>query len=339
MPGLFDVLEMDGLLLKNRIIVSPMCQYMAGEDAVTTKWHTVHYGSFALGGPALMMQEATAVEARGRITVHDLGLYDDRHVEPLAQMVEFVHSLGVKMGVQLAHAGRKAVVPEAILAPSAIAFSDRYPTPTAMTEADMATVLNAYEAAAKRAVAAGYDVVEVHAAHGYLLHEFLSPLSNVRTDEYGGSLEGRARLVFAVVERVLAAVAGRIPVIVRVSASEYDPNGYTLKEVIEVCQRLVELGVVAIDVSSGGNLPVAPPAYPGYQLPFAEAIKAETSALVFAVGMLSSPQLAEHAVQSGKADAVLIGRGFLKDKHWAHAAAVALGQQPQVSESYRRAYL
>ncbi len=339
MPGLFDVLEIKNLHLKNRIMVSPMCQYMAGEDSLVTDWHTVHYGSFALGGPALVMTEATAVEARGRISVHDLGIYDDRHVAPLRKLVEFNHQHGAKMGVQLAHAGRKATTPESAIAPSAVAFSDKFPQPMAMTKAHMQEVMTAFEQAAKRALAAGFDVVEIHAAHGYLLHEFLSPLSNLRTDEDGVTPEGRMRFVLEVIQRVVAVVDGKIPVTVRISASEYHPQGYSLDEVVNFCKQMVQAGIGAIDVSSGGNLPVVPPVYPGYQLPFAQVIKAAVDVPVMAVGMLDNPQLAEHVIQSKKADMVVIGRGFLRDKHWAHFAAQALGQPPQVPESYHRAYM
>ena len=338
MPGLFDVLKIENLLLKNRVMVSPMCQYMAGEDALATDWHAVHYGSFAQGGPALVMVEATAVEARGRISVHDLGLYADRHVEPLSRLVEFNHKQGAKMGVQLAHAGRKATVPGPVIAPSAIAYSEQYPMPLAMTEAHRQEVLAAYESAARRAIEAGFDAIELHAAHGYLLHEFLSPHSNQRTDEYGGSREGRLRFVLEVIARVHAAVAGRVPLLARVSASEYHPGGYVLDDVVDFCQRLAQAGIAAIDVSSGGNAPVALPVYPGYQLPFAEAIKKAVDVPVFAVGMLDDPRLAEHVVQSGKADMVVIGRGFLRDKNWAHSAALALGQTPRVPVPYQRAY-
>ncbi len=339
MSGLFDVLEINNLHLKNRVMVSPMCQYMAGEDGIANEWHTVHYGSFALGGPALVMTEATAVEARGRITVRDLGIYDDRQVEPLRKVVEFSHAHGAKMGIQMAHAGRKAIVPEATLAPSAIAFSDKYPEPLAMTKEHMQEVLDAYRTAAKRALAAGFDVIEIHAAHGYLLHEFLSPLSNKRNDEYGLTRDGRIRFVLEVIQEVNEAVEGKIPVTVRISAGEYDEQGYSLDDVVYYCKQMVEAGIDAIDVSSGGNVPVAPPSYPGYQLPFAEVIKQAIHVPIMAVGILEDPKLAEHVIQSGKADVIVIGRGFLRDKHWAHSAALALGKEPQVPEPYRRAYL
>ncbi len=339
MAGLFDAFEIKNLQLKNRVMVSPMCQYMAEEDAVANDWHIVHYGSFALGGPALVMTEATAVEARGRISVHDLGIYDDRHMEPLRKLVEFNHRHGSKMGIQMAHAGRKAIVPEPIIAPSAIAFSDKYPEPLEMTKEHMQEVLRAYRQATKRALDVGFDVIEIHAAHGYLLHEFLSPVSNHRSDEYGLTREGRVRFVLEVMEQVIDVVAGKIPVTVRVSASEYDCQGYSLDDVVYYCKRMEEIGIDAIDVSSGGNLPVAPSSYPGYQLPFAEAIKQAVHVPVLAVGMLDDPQLAEHVIQSGKADMIVVGRGFLRDKHWAHTAALALGKQPQVPESYLRAYL
>ena len=337
-PGLFDPWRAERVEFSNRIVVSPMCQYMADEAGHTTDWHLVHYGSLALGGAGLVMVEATAVEARGRISPRDVGLFSDSHVPGLRRIVDFAHGHGARIGIQLAHAGRKADLPDEIVAPSAVRFSDHYQVPRALAPDDLEAVAAAFAAAARRAVAAGFDLVEVHAAHGYLLHEFLSPLSNVRPDEYGGTAARRASFPLRVIGAVRAAVAGRIPVGMRISASEYRDDGFTLAEAADFCRRAADGGIAFVDVSSGGNVPAAPPAYPGYQVPLAEAVKKSAGVPVIAVGMLDDPHLAEFVVASGKADAVAVARGFLRDKHWAHRAAIALGRTPQPPAPYRRAY-
>ncbi len=339
MPGLFDPWSIGQLELQNRIIVSPMCQYMALETGEVTEWHVVHYGSMALGGPSLVMVEATGVEARGRISVHDVSLYDDVHVGGLRRIVDFVHQQGVKIGVQLAHAGRKADVPDPILAPSAIRFSDHYQTPLEMSRAHQEEVLTAFRAAALRAIECGFDIIEIHMAHGYLLHQFLSPFSNQRADEFGGSPHNRARFPLQVIDTVKKAAANRIPVGIRVSATDYVSGGYNEADMVQFCKAFVDHGVDVIDVSSGGNAPIAPPFYPGYQVPFAGLIKRAVSVPVIAVGMLDDPLLAEHVVRSGETDAVAVGRGFLRDKHWGHSAAKALRAAPRVPKPYERAYL
>ncbi|GGI97072.1 oxidoreductase [Alicyclobacillus cellulosilyticus] len=336
---MFDPVSFRGLTLKNRIMVSPMCQYQAGPDGVATDWHFVHYGSLALGGAGLIMVEATAVESRGRISNRDLGLYDDRHVDGLRRMVAFVHSQGVRIGVQLAHAGRKADLAEPIVAPSAVRFSERYQVPHALTEAGLDEVEQAFAAAARRAVAAGFDVIEIHAAHGYLLHQFLSPISNLRTDAYGGSAAGRLRFPLRVVQAVRRAIPDDMPLFIRVSASEWDDRGFTLDEVIQFCQAFREAGVDLVDVSSGGNTPSPPRVYAGYQVPFAQAIRERVKVPVAAVGLLDQPVLADAVIQEGRADLVAIARGFLRDKHWGHTAARALGHPVDPPRSYQRAYL
>ncbi len=339
MPGLFDSWSIGQLELQNRIVVSPMCQYMALDTGEVTDWHIVHYGSMAMGGPALVIVEATGVEARGRISMNDVGLYDDKHMDGLRRIVDFVHQQGVRIGVQLAHAGRKADLPEPILAPSAIKFSDHYQTPQEMSRAQMDEVLAAFRAATQRAIACGFDIIEIHMAHGYLLHQFLSPFSNRRTDEFGGSEHNRARFPLQVIDAVKQTAANRIPVGIRVSATDYIPEGYNEVDMVEFCKVFVEHGVAVIDVSSGGNAPVAPPVFPGYQAPFANLIRRAVTVPVIAVGMLEDPLLAEHVVRSGEADAVAIARGFLRDKHWGHSAAEALHIAPRVPKSYARAYL
>lgn len=339
MPGLFDPLQVRGLTLANRIMVSPMCQYQANQDAKPTDWHVVHYGSLSLGGAALVMVEATAVESRGRISEHDLGIYNDEQADGLRRIVDFAHSHGTSIGLQLGHAGRKADLTEPIVAPSAIPFSDRYKEPASMSTKELDEVVEAFARAAGRAVRAGFDCVEIHAAHGYLLHQFLSPLSNRRTDEYGGSPENRVRFVLRVVEAVRRTVPTSMPVLIRVSGSEYADDGYSIGEMIHYCKRFVESGVDLIDVSSGGNLPTVPPrVYAGYQVPFAEAIRNGTGALVAAVGVLDEPVLADSVVQSERADLIAVARGFLRNPHWGHFAAVTLGKPVHPPKSYERAY-
>ncbi len=338
MPGLFEPLTVRGLTLKNRVIMAPMCMYQASAGSEVTDWHLAHYGARAIGGVGLIIVEATGVEARGRITPDDLGLYDDRHIEGMVRLVRVMHRGGALAAVQLAHAGRKGEGVGAIVAPSAIPFSEKYDTPHALTEADIDGVVEAFANAAARAVAAGFDALEVHSAHGYLLHQFLSPYSNKRTDSYGGPLENRLRLHLRVIQAVRREMPERMPLLLRVSASEYLDDGYTTDEVIELCRRAKDAGVDIIDVSSGGAVPKAPVNFPGYQVPFAERIRAAVGGPVVAVGLLDSPQLALEVLMNGRADLVALGRGLLRDPNWPLNAAVALGIEPPVPESYRRGY-
>ncbi|WP_223204041.1 NADH:flavin oxidoreductase/NADH oxidase [Alicyclobacillus acidoterrestris] len=339
LAGLFDPLAIGGLTLKNRIVVSPMCQYQAEETGYINDWHTVHYGSLALAGASLMFVEATSVEARGRISNRDVGLYEDGQVEGLRRIVDFAHRQDVLVGIQLNHAGRKADLDSEPIAPSAIAFSDRYKLPQAMTEEDMSQVICAFEESAKRAVEAGFDVIEVHAAHGYLLHQFLSPLSNQREDGYGGSREGRLRFPLAVVRAVRAVIPQEMPLFVRVSAREYHPAGLTMDDMRYYAQAFKDAGVSLIDVSSGGNVPTPPDkVYAGYQIPLAEAIRRDIDILVGGVGMLDDPILADSIVQSNRADLIFIARGFLRNKNWGHDAALALSHPVEPPVPYVRAY-
>ncbi len=340
MPGLFDQITLRGETFKNRVMVSPMCQYQADQDGFVTNWHKVHYGSLALGGPGLVMVEATAVEPRGRISDHDLGLWDDRHVDGLREIVEFAHQWGAKIGIQLAHAGRKADLDCEIVAPSAIRFSDRYQVPRELKVEELDDIVVKFREAAERAVRAGFDVVEIHAAHGYLLHQFLSPVSNQRSDNFGGTRENRLRFPLKVVQAVRRSVPESMPVFIRVSGSEYAENGYTMDDMVFYCQAFRAAGVDLIDVSSGGNLPIRPPKeYAGYQVPFAEAIRRGAGAPVAAVGMLEDPVLADSVIQEERADMVAIARGFLRDKHWALNAARQLQQPVEAPKPYVRAYL
>ena len=340
--ALFSPLTLRGTEFRNRLWVAPMCQYSCERrDGVPTEWHLVHLGSLARGGAGLVIAEATAVVPEGRITGWDTGLWNDAQRDAFAPIVAFMHAQGARAGIQIAHAGRKASTyrdwsgsgtqPLAeggwrTVAPSAVAF-EGYDAPRAMTVADVDAVVAAFGAAARRAVEAGFDVVEIHAAHGYLIHQFLSPVSNLRDDEYGGSLEGRARLLLRVVREVRAAVGDAVPVFVRLSATDWlEPDGWTLEQTIAVAGWAREAGVDLVDVSAGGLVHgVKVPAAPGYLVPFAKAVRDGADVPVTAVGLITEPEQAEEIVASGSADAVLIAREFLRDPHFALRAAHVLG--------------
>jgi len=349
---LLDPLALRGLTFTSRIFVSPMCQY-SSDDGFANDWHLVHLGSRAVGGAVLVVTEATAVTAEGRITPEDLGIWKDAHVEPLARIVRFVHGQGSHAGVQLAHAGRKGStwrpwagrpgsVPAAeggwtAVAPSAVAF-EGYATPAALGEAEIRGVIEAFAAAAARAREAGFRVVEVHAAHGYLLHQFLSPLSNQRTDRYGGSFENRTRLAREVVEAVRRVWPERYPLLVRVSATDWAEGGWDIEQTVELARRLRPLGVDLVDCSSGGlvahqKIPVAP----GYQVAFAERVRREAGVPTGAVGLITSAAQAEEIVRSGKADAILLARQHLRDPYFALHAAAELGRAVPWPAQYLRA--
>jgi 2,4-dienoyl-CoA reductase-like NADH-dependent reductase (Old Yellow Enzyme family) len=340
--ALFSSLKVRDTEFRNRVWVAPMCQYSAeGRDGLPTEWHMVHLGSLARGGAGLVIVEATAVVPEGRITPWDLGLWNDAQRDVFASIVAFMHSQGARAGIQLAHAGRKAstyrdwsgrgTAPIAdggwqTLAPSAVAF-EGYDAPRAMTVPEIDEVVAAFGAAARRAVEAGFDVVDIHGAHGYLIHQFLSPLSNLRDDEYGGSLENRARLLLRVVREVRSAVGPTFPVFLRLSATDWvEPNGWTLEQTVAVAGWARDAGVDLFDVSSGGLIPGARvPLGPGYQVHFASAVREATGTAVGAAGFVTDPAQAEEIVASGSADAVLIGREFLRDPNFALRAAHELG--------------
>ncbi|WP_018132734.1 NADPH dehydrogenase NamA [Effusibacillus pohliae] len=339
MPSLFDPFELKGLQLKNRIMMSPMCQYQANEDGTVAEWHYVHYGSRAVGGVGLVMVEASGVENRGRITTRDVGIFSDTHIPGLRRIVDFCHTYGAKIGIQLAHAGRKSeVAEEPNVGPSAIAFSEKYRVPQELTVEEIQQIVEAFGQAARRAVQAGFDTVEIHGAHGYLIHEFLSPISNRRTDSYGGSQTNRLRFPLEVIARVKKELPPGMPLLMRVSATEYAADGYDVSDMVEMVKQFKEAGVDMIDVSSGGNLPVAPVQYPGYQLAFAEQIRKQAEIGVITVGRMESPQLAEETIRNGRADIVAVARGLLRDPHWAKTAAVALGVEMEMPGVYRMGY-
>ena len=352
---LFDKATYAGVTLRNRIAVSPMCQY-SSNDGHPTPWHLVHLGSRAVGGAGLVFVEATAVEARGRISPGDSGIWADAHAESFAPIARFMKENGAVPGMQLAHAGRKASVarpweggkelePAAggwspVLAPSAVAFDDGYPHPSAMTLADIDTVVAAFGAAARRAVSAGFEVLELHGAHGYLMHEFLSPLSNQRTDEYGGSFDNRIRFTRRVLAEVKKAVPEKVALFLRISATDWVDGGWDLEQSVGLVDAIKKDGLDLVDVSSGGNAAKAKiPVGPGYQTSFAAEIRRRTGVPTGAVGMITAPEQADHIVRSGQADLVLLARELLRDPYWPRRAAHALGAKIEdAPRQYGRAW-
>jgi len=352
---LFEPLTLRSVTLSNRVAVSPMCEY-SSEDGFANEWHLVHLGSRAVGGAGLVMTEATAVEARGRISPRDLGLWKDAHIETLARIARFLATHGAVPGVQLAHAGRKAStavpweggtgVPVAAggwqpLAPSAIPFSERTLTPRAMTHEDIAEVVHAFVAASRRAVTAGFRLIELHFAHGYLVHEFLSPLSNRRDDAYGGGFEQRIRLALEIARAVRAAWPEHLPLLARLSCTDWVDGGWTLEESVELARRLSAEGVDLVDCSSGGLVPYARiHAVPGYQIPFARRVRAEAGVPTAAVGLISTPAQADAIVREGDAELVMLARAMLRDPYWPLHAAAELGhpEARRVPVQYLRAY-
>lgn len=353
MIQLFQPLTLRQLTLPNRIAVSPMCQYSA-RDGLANDWHLVHLGSRATGGAGLVIAEATAVAPEGRISLQCLGLWCDAQIEPLRRITRFIDSQGAVAGIQLGHAGRKAGVwrPWAgrsgalplddggwtPLAPSALPFAADHHTPRAMSRAQIATLIADFASAAGRARAAGFRVVEIHAAHGYLLHQFLSPLSNVRDDDYGGSFANRTRLLLEVVEAVRAVWPAELPLLVRLSATDWLDGGWSEPETVELARLLKARGVDLIDLSSGGLAPGAQiPLGPGYQVRFAERVRHEAQIATGAVGQISEPAQAEQVLRCGQADLVLLARELLRDPYWPLHAAEALGHRLAWPAQYVRA--
>ncbi|HEV3163897.1 MAG TPA: NADH:flavin oxidoreductase/NADH oxidase [Isosphaeraceae bacterium] len=341
---LLSPLAIRGVTFRNRIVMSPMCQYCAHEG-LADDWHLVHLGSRAVGGVALVMVEATAVTRDGRITPGDMGIWDDKHVEPLARIARFVHSQGAVAGIQLAHAGRKASCdvpwkggaslksPEQggwpVVGPSPIPFAEGDPIPIPLDESGIEGILLAFEAAARRALAAGFRLIEIHSAHGYLLHEFLSPLSNHRTDRFGGSLENRMRLVLMVAERLRKLIPEEIPLFVRISATDWVEGGWDIGQSVVLAQHFRERCVDLIDVSSGAIVPKARiPVGKGFQVPFARRIRDEAGIKTGAVGMITEPQHADEIITGGDADLVFLARELLREPYWALKAQHELGQEP-----------
>jgi 2,4-dienoyl-CoA reductase-like NADH-dependent reductase (Old Yellow Enzyme family) len=353
MSDLFDPLTIRGITLSNRIGLSPMCQY-SGEDGFATDWHLIHYGSRAVGGAGLVLTEAVAVAQEGRISPNDLGLWKDAQIKGLARCVRFIRTQGAVAGIQLAHAGRKASVPapwkgdkalseeeggwSPVAAPSAIPFSPLSATPHALSVDSIHEVESSFVEAAERALEAGFQVAEIHAAHGYLLHQFLSPLSNQRTDEYGGSFENRTRLVRDIVAAVRDIWPEKLPLFVRISATDWAEGGWDADQSVELARQLKTLGVDLVDCSSGGLLPkVHIPIAPGYQVPFAERVRREAGIATAAVGLIREPEQAAQIIRQDQADIVLLGRQLLRDPYWPQHAAKQLGAAVPHPIQYGRA--
>jgi 2,4-dienoyl-CoA reductase-like NADH-dependent reductase (Old Yellow Enzyme family) len=349
---LFTPYQLRGVTLRNRIAVSPMCQYTS-EDGFAGEWHYIHLGSRAVGGAGLVLTEATAVEAVGRISPQDLGLWKDEHIEPLARIVRFIHEQGAVAGTQLAHAGRKAstaqpwhgggpVGPEGggwkPVAPSALPFAEGHLMPEALDTAGIARVVRAFADATARAHTAGFRVIELHAAHGYLLHEFLSPLSNQRTDEYGGSFDNRVRIVIETVRAIRQRWPEELPLIVRLSATDWVEGGWTIEDSIALARRLKPEGVDLYDCSSGGAASgVRISVGPGYQTPLAERLRREAGVATGAVGLIRSAHQAEHILRTEQADMVFLARELLRDPYWPLRAAKKLHADVRWPVQYERA--
>ncbi len=354
MAHLFDSLAIRDVQFANRIFVSPMCQY-SSDNGFANDWHFVHLGSRAVGGAGLVFTEATAVLPEARISPQDLGIWSDNHIEPLERIVRFIHEQGSVAGMQLAHAGRKAstyrpwesrqgAIPESdggwtnVVAPSPIPFAPHYPVPRELSIEGIQKTVAAFAQAARRACDAGFRIVEIHAAHGYLIHEFLSPLSNKRTDAYGGSFENRTRILREIVSAVRRTWPERAPLFVRISATDWVDGGWDVEQSIQLAHQLKELGVDLIDCSSGGNVAQANiPVGAGYQTPFAEQIRRQANIITGAVGMITSPVQAEHVVVTGQADAIIMAREFLRDPYWPLRAARELSQEISWPVQYLRA--
>ncbi|BCL81076.1 oxidoreductase [Ktedonobacteria bacterium brp13] len=351
--ALFEPLTLRDITFRNRIAVAAMCQYSA-TDGFANDWHLVHLGSFAVGGAALVMTEATAVEARGRISPEDLGIYKDEHIEMLSRIVTFIKAQGAVPAVQLAHAGRKASTYSPFsggngelskadgrwqtVGPSAVRFSEQYPLPHALTREEIAEIVRSFQIGAERALKAGFEVLELHGAHGYLLHEFISPISNKRTDEYGGSLENRMRFLIEVTDAVRQVMPAELPLLVRLSATDWTEGGVTEAETVEISRVLAQHGVDLVDVSTGGNVASAKiPLQPGYQVSFADAVHNEAQVPSGAVGLITEAAQANQILQEGKADMIFLARELLRDPHFPLRAARELHYDIAWPKQYARA--
>ncbi|HZY36369.1 MAG TPA: NADPH dehydrogenase NamA [Mucilaginibacter sp.] len=353
MPHLFSPLKIKNIEFKNRIVVSPMCEY-SSEDGFANDWHLVHLGSRAIGGAALVMTEATAVSAEGRISYGDLGIYKDEHIDKLKQITDFIHAHGAAAGTQLAHAGRKAShelpwhgnaqIPSdqpngwKAVAPSAIPFTPAEEAPVELDKAGIEKVKTDFKAAAARALKAGFDVIEIHGAHGYLINEFLSPISNHRTDEYGGSFENRIRFLLEVIESIQEEWPAGNPLFLRISSTDWTEGGWTADDSAALAKILVHKGVDLIDCSSGGNVATAKiPLGPGYQVEFAEKVKKESGILTAAVGLITEAKQADEIIRTGQADMIMLARQLLRQPYFPLRAAFELGHEVKWPDQYLRA--
>jgi len=352
MTRLFDPFTLRGITFRNRVFVSPMCQY-SSDDGLPVPWHFVHLGSRAVGGASLVFVEASGVSPEGRITFWDSGIWSQRHADAFRPIAQFIEAQGAVAGIQLAHAGRKAstdkpwlggrVIAEGphswtTLAPSAIPFREGEPVPHALTLAEIDEVVAQFVRAAQYALDAGFRVIEIHAAHGYLLHQFLSPMSNARDDEYGGSLENRMRLTLRITKAIREVMPDELPLFVRISASDWVDGGWTIDDSVVLARELKTLGVDLIDCSSGGNVPNAKiELMPGYQVPFATRIRRDAEIATGAVGLITEAEQADEIISSGRADALLLARALLRDPYWPMHAAKKLGATAPWPPQYERA--
>ncbi len=337
MAKLFEPFTIRDVEFKNRIVMAPMCMYSShNEDGIIEDWHKIHYATRAVGQVGLIIVEATAVQPAGRISAQDLGIWSDDHIEGLTETVRLMQQHGAKTGIQLAHAGRKATVDGNIYAPSAIAFNEKYKTPVEMTEDDIKTTIQAFRDGAVRAKKAGFDVIELHGAHGYLINEFLSPLSNKRTDDYGGSAENRYRLLREIIDEVRTIWEG--PLFVRISAYDYSEGGMTPEAYVEMATWMKEQSIDLIDVSSGALVPATIDAFPGYQVKFSETIKDGADIATGAVGLITTGIQAEEILKNGRADMILLARELLRDPYWAYTAAKELGVEIKAPKQYDRGW-
>lgn len=334
---LFTPYTIKDVTLKNRIVMSPMCMYSCtNQDGKVMDWHRIHYPTRAVGQVGLIIVEATAVSPEGRISNEDLGIWSDDHIEGLKELVNLVHDQGSHIGIQIAHAGRKATVDDEIIAPSAIPFQENMKTPKEASIDDITRMITAFQQAARRAKKAGFDVIEIHAAHGYLINEFLSPLTNKRTDKYGGSEENRYRFLEEIIKAVKQEWDG--PLFVRISASDYDENGNTPETYVKYAKKMKAQGVDLIDCSSGAVIPARINVFPGYQVPFADKIRNEANIATGAVGLITTGGQAEEILQNERADLIFLGRELLRNPYWALAAARELNYNIEMPAQYERGW-
>ncbi len=337
MSKLFSNIKIKNLELKNRIVMAPMCMNSSDSTGHSTDWHYVHYTTRAIGGSAFIIVEATAVESRGRIYDRDLGIWEDSHIDGLKRIAAMCHEQGSKIGIQLGHAGRKSMIKEENpIAPSSIPFDKGFRTPEEMTKEDIKTVINSFREGAVRALKAGFDAIEIHGAHGYLINEFLSPITNKRTDEYGGSLENRARFMTEVIRAVKEVWPSDKALLIRISAEEYAEEGHHIEESIEVCKIAASEGIDAIDVSTGAVVNVPIDIFAGYQVSYAERIKEAVKLPVIAGGLISSPDMAEEILKNNRADMIFLGRQLLREPYWPLRAAKELDVDLEYPHQYER---
>ena len=338
MAKLFQEYTIKDVTFKNRIVMAPMCQYSShNQDGQVEDWHRIHYATRAVGQVGLIILEATAVQPEGRISAQDLGIWSDEHTKGLTEVVNLMKAHGAKTGIQLAHAGRKATVEGDIYAPSPMAFNDQYKMPKEMTTKDIKNTVTSFKEAAIRSKTAGFDVIELHGAHGYLINEFLSPLTNHRTDEYGGSEENRYRLLSEIIDAVKTVWNG--PLFVRISAHDYTEGGMTPEMYVTMTKWMKEQGVDLVDVSSGANVPAPIDVFPGYQVKFAETIKHDTPISTGAVGLITSPLQAEEILKNDRADLIFLARELLRDPYWPYRAAKELRTEIKSPVQYERGWL